>query len=60
LDAITITYFLTERHTNLELIHLGANLISDDGLANIMAGLHWHAQTLKELYLGKINIQFFL
>jgi|HigsolmetaAR202D_1030399.scaffolds.fasta_scaffold107740_1 hypothetical protein len=53
LDAITITYYLTEKHTDLELIHLGANLITDDGLINIMSGVQYHQSSLRELYLGK-------
>ena len=56
LDAITITFFLNEKKSNLELIHLGANLFGDDGLINIVSGLQWHRETLKEIYLGKDRV----
>jgi len=52
LDALTISMFLSEQYTYLELCHLGSNLFEDEGLINILSGLQWHT-SLQELYLGK-------
>jgi len=56
LDALTISMFLSEQYTYLELCHLGSNLFEDEGLINILSGLQWHT-SLQELYLG---IEIFL
>jgi len=51
LDALTMSIYLNEQHVSLELLHLGANLITDEGLINILSGLQGDTN-LKELYLG--------
>jgi len=51
LDALTISMYLTERQFDLELLHLGTNYFSDEGLINVLSGLQYHTN-LKELYLG--------
>lgn len=52
LDCVAISMFMTEKHTNLRIVHLGSNQIEDEGLIDILSGLQWHTQ-LRELYLGK-------
>ena len=52
LDTFTIALYLSEKHTNLELIHLGANLFGDEGLINILSGLQYHENSIREIYLG--------
>lgn len=51
LDAYTIAMCLNEKEPILELLHLGANKLSGEGLRVILTGLQWHIK-LKELYLG--------
>lgn len=52
LDAYTIATCLSEKDPILELLHLGANKLSGEGLRVVLTGLQWHDK-LKELYLGK-------
>ncbi len=52
LDTFTIALYLSEKHTNLELIHLGANLFGDEGLINSLSGLQYHENSIREIYLG--------
>jgi len=44
--------YLSEREVDLELLHLGTNYFTDEGLINVLSGLQYHTN-LKELYLGK-------
>lgn len=52
LDAYTITLCLNERPPTLELLHLGANKLTGEGLRIITSSLGLHTN-LRELYLGK-------
>lgn len=52
LDAYTIAMCLNERAPTLELLHLGANKLTGDGLRTLTSSLGLHTN-LRELYLGK-------
>jgi hypothetical protein len=51
LDALNISLYLNEQKSPIELFHVGANLLTDEGLINLLSGLQWHTN-LKELYIG--------
>ena len=58
LDAVIVSLYLAEQHTKLEMVHLGTNLFTDEGLIDILSGLQWHIG-LKELYLGNQSTYIF-
>ena len=55
LDAYTIALCLNERPPTLELLHLGANNLTGEGLKIITSSLGLHVN-MRELYLGKDQI----
>ncbi len=51
LDAYTIGMCLSKKDSTLEIVHLGTNSLTDEGLKIILMGLQTHVK-LRELYLG--------
>jgi len=49
---------LSEKEPTLEIVHLGTNSLSDEGLRVIVTGLQSHVK-LRELYLGKLFPKIF-
>lgn len=54
-DAVTIGIYLNECHTNLRVISLSGNHLTDDGVLSLLIGMQFHSN-LTELYLGNNDL----
>lgn len=59
LDALTISFFLNSKITNIEILHLGKNFLTSEGLIYILTALNLHTN-LKEVYLGSNYFKLWL